>query len=167
MKYLYCFRCGAKVDYLEIESKMRAFCRECNLILYENPIPTVVALVSSGDKILLVKRGIEPGKGGWSLPGGFIEMEETPIDAVLRELCEETNLKGKSAKLIDVIYHKSKMYSSILLICYEVEVVDFYDMKPGDDSIDVGLFEYKTRPELVFEPHEEILNRWWGEKKKQ
>lgn len=130
------------------------------MILYENPIPTVVALIEKDRKVLLVKRGIDPGKGGWALPGGFIEMNESPESAILREVYEETNLRGREVKLFDVIHYNSVFYSSILIISYEVSVTDFEPAKPGDDAVEVRFFSLRDRPKLVFEPHENLLLKW-------
>ena len=160
MKYLYCFKCGSKVEKIEVEHRERAYCKKCDIILYENPIPTVVALIRRGEKVLLIRRGIEPGKGGWALPGGFIEMNESPESAILREVYEETNLKGKEAKLFDIIHYNSVFYSSILIISYEVLISDFEPARPGDDAIEVRFFNFDDRPKLIFKPHEDLLRKW-------
>ena len=67
------------------------------------PFVGVGALIKRNDEILIVKRGNEPGKGLWSVPGGLVETGETLIEAVKREIKEETGLKIKVLKLIDVL----------------------------------------------------------------
>ena len=67
------------------------------------PFVGVGALIKRNDEILIVKRGNEPGKGLWSVPGGLVETGETLIEAVKREVKEETGLKIKVLKLIDVL----------------------------------------------------------------
>ena len=64
-------------------------------IHYENSKPTASLICIFQDKLLLIKRAIEPAKGFWGLPGGFIELGETPDEGAIRELKEETNLSGQ------------------------------------------------------------------------
>jgi len=66
------------------------------------PLVGVGALVMKDDKVLLVKRQTEPGKGLWSIPGGLVELGETIIEAVKREVKEETSLDTEIKELIGV-----------------------------------------------------------------
>ena len=66
------------------------------------PIAAVGVLIQDKDKVLLIKRGTEPGKGSWSIPGGMIELGETAREAGKREVEEETGLKVKLDHVIDV-----------------------------------------------------------------
>ena len=67
-------------------------CDECNGWL--NPALAVDAAVQRGEDVLLIQRKYPPMVGYWGLPGGFVERDEDPLDAVLRELKEETGLIG-------------------------------------------------------------------------
>ena len=74
--------------------------------MHSKPIPAVSALIVKDGKVLLVKRGCEPNRGLWSLPGGSIELGETAREAVAREVLEETGLTievGEPAGVHDVI----------------------------------------------------------------
>ena len=88
---------------------------------YNNPVPVAVMLIpdyyrkknESGlivgtDGLLLIKRGNEPQKGKWALPGGFVNEKEHPRDAALREAEEETGIKLKSARLLDIFLAKNR-----------------------------------------------------------
>jgi ADP-ribose pyrophosphatase YjhB (NUDIX family) len=70
---------------------------------YRNPAPTVSILVVDGDRVLLGKRGGNPGKGTWSLPSGYIDYEEDFLTTAIRETKEETGLDIQVCSLIDVI----------------------------------------------------------------
>ena len=69
----------------------------------QNPIVGVGAVVLRGEKILLVKRGNEPFKGEWSIPGGKQKVSETVVEAVKREIYEETGTRIKKLKFLDVV----------------------------------------------------------------
>ena len=67
------------------------------------PIVGVGAVIIQRDKILLEKRGNDPGRGKWSIPGGIVELGESPEQAVIREVREETGLVVDAPELIDVV----------------------------------------------------------------
>ena len=76
-------------------------CDECNGWL--NPALAVDAAVQRGEEILLIQRKFPPMAGYWALPGGFVERDEDPLIAVLRELEEETGLIGSNPELLMVM----------------------------------------------------------------
>jgi 8-oxo-dGTP diphosphatase len=67
------------------------------------PVVGVGAIIICDGKILLEKRRGEPGKGKWSVPGGLVELGETTLEAVIREVKEETGLDVAEPELIDVV----------------------------------------------------------------
>ncbi len=69
----------------------------------DHPVVGVGAIILRQGKLLLEKRGNEPAKGQWTIPGGVVEVGESLEDAVLRETEEETGLKGEKPELIDVV----------------------------------------------------------------
>jgi ADP-ribose pyrophosphatase YjhB (NUDIX family) len=68
-------------------------CGRCGQTTYRNPLPVAVLLVPIGSGVLLVRRGIEPGRGKLALPGGYINLGETWEEAAARELYEETGVR--------------------------------------------------------------------------
>ena len=161
----YCPSCGAKLKLKKTDDKKRQVCPACGWVNYENPLPSAAALVrNKKGEILLVKRGVEPGKGEWALPSGFIEIDETPEKACLRELEEETGLKGRIVRLLGVYPQKSNLYKNVLIIGYEVEARG--TLSPGSDSLRAEFFPPDKIPDIPFFSHRKIIQSGAEEKKK-
>ena len=154
--FKYCPKCGSKLKLSRIEEEKRLACSECQWVYYENPLPSSAALVrNKKGEVLLVKRGHEPGMGKWALPSGFIEIDETPEKACLRELREETGLKGKIVRLVGVYSQKSLLYRNVLIIGYEVEARG--NLSPGSDSLEAEFFPLGNLPDIPFSSHKKII----------
>lgn len=139
-----------------IEERQRYFCPACGWIAYENPLPCSAAMVrDTGGGILLVKRGVEPGKGKWGLPSGFIEIDETPEQACLRELEEETGLRGEILSLMGVYAQESMLYKNVVIIGYAVAAKG--RPSPGSDSVDAAFFLPDKLPEIAFPSHRAMI----------
>ncbi len=98
-KFKFCPNCATAVADRQIDHRRLPACPNCTFIDWRNAKPCAGALVIREGKVLLVKRGIEPAKGHWDVPGGFMEAHETPEQATIRELREETGLV-----ITDLIY---------------------------------------------------------------
>lgn len=154
--YKFCPVCGNRLNRKKEEGRERFFCPVCLWIHYENPLPSAAALVQNEkSEILMVKRGVEPGLGKWALPSGFIEIDETPEEACLRELKEETGLDGKIIKLMGVYSQESSLYKNVLIIGYKVEGEG--KIMPGSDSQEVRYFPLHSLPEIPFSSHVEMI----------
>ena len=159
-KLIYCSTCNTKNQFSEIEGAIRYHCPKCKAIHYQNPKPTATLICIQNKKILLVKRAFEPAKGTWSLPGGFIELGETPEDAATRELKEETNLNGEVIKLLGHCSHFNSVFGDILLIGMEMKINNWDSLMPGDDADGADFFEVENCPKLAFECHEKIFKMY-------
>ena len=109
------------------------------------PISAVIAMIIHDDKVLLVRRGKEPNKGRWGLPGGKIELGETIKEAALRELKEETNITAQAGQILtafDVIMHDEKQqtrhhYILIPVLCSYLDGT----AKAASDAAEVRWFD--------------------------
>jgi len=140
-----------------------ATCDECNGWL--NPALAVDAAVKRGDSILLIQRKYPPMQGCWGLPGGFVERDEDPLLAVLRELEEETGLIGEKPELLMVMGNpKRDPRKHIVSIVYEVEVQDG-EPQAGDDAADARFWSLEEvlsgQVELAGD-HLEIIKNWFN-----
>lgn len=155
-EFRHCPLCGAGLEAKLVEGRKRLVCPRCFWIRYLNPLPCSAAFVAnSHDEILLVQRGVEPGRGKWGLPSGFIEIEETPEEACLRELQEETGLSGRIKALIGVFSQLSLVYKRVIIIGFSVEAEG--KLSPGSDSIAADYFSTCRLPEIAFTTHKQII----------
>jgi len=108
----------------------------------------------------MVKRSVEPKKGYWCLPGGFMELGETPENAGLRELKEETGLSGKIEMLLGVTTNPSKNYNTVLMTGF---LIKSYEGIPiaGDDAEDVNWFSLEELPEVAFDSHKRFIHIYY------
>ena len=105
-RILHCNRCGAAVQYRvpPDDSAERACCTACGHIQYENPLNVVGTLPRLGDgRVLLCRRAIEPRRGFWTLPAGFMELGETVEEGALRETAEEAGAEVELGPLISLL----------------------------------------------------------------
>jgi ADP-ribose pyrophosphatase YjhB (NUDIX family) len=88
---IYCLNCGSGLaeSLLPTESRPRLVCASCGYIHYLNPKVVCGTLPVEGDKVWLLRRGIEPRLGYWTYPAGFLEIDETTEEAARRETLEE------------------------------------------------------------------------------
>lgn len=121
-KYKFCPLCGQRLLPGIFSNKKRSYCCKCHYIRYENPLPSAAAIAQLNGQILLIKRSVNPGKGLWTLPAGFIEAGETPEQACLRELYEETAMRGEVVALINAYHEYADVYGDILNLIYYVEL---------------------------------------------
>jgi 8-oxo-dGTP diphosphatase len=155
----FCSLCGGHLERISHDGRMRLYCRTCDTINYENPLPATAAVVLDHNKhLLLVKRGMEPGKGEWCLPGGFVEMDESPSEGVLRELHEETGLRGTVNQLIDAVYEDSHFYGPLIIIGYGV-TPQGGTLQAGDDAAEVQYFPLADLPSVAFDSHQTIIDK--------
>lgn len=112
---------------------------------YNNRGVSVDALVIHKGKILLIKRGVEPEKGKWGLPGGYVGWDESAEEAVVRELKEETGLQAKSIRFLTVQSSPTRHPKQVITIAFRIDV-DSENIKSGDDAVDIGWFKLDQLP---------------------
>lgn len=155
----FCPYCGKKVIEKTLGGKVHYYCPECDCIHYENPLPAVAVLVlNQQNQLLLVKRSVEPAKGAWCLPGGFIEIDESIEEAALRELEEETGLKGEIGGLVDFFSQRSQYYGAILIFGYRVKILGG-ELKAGDDAQEVSFYDLNALPPIAFLSHQRLIEK--------
>ncbi|HEC96325.1 MAG TPA: NUDIX hydrolase [Euryarchaeota archaeon] len=121
-----------------------------------SPKVAVDGVVIKDRKILLVKRGKDPFKGKYALPGGFVEYGERVEDAVIREVFEETNVKVKIKDLLGVYSDPNRdPRGHVISIAFLLEYVSG-EPAGGDDAAEASWFDIDNLPPLAFD-HDKII----------
>ncbi|MFC2001987.1 NUDIX domain-containing protein [Chloroflexota bacterium] len=155
--YQYCPICGSILEPGVIEGKERKFCSSCDFIDYKNPLPVAVAITVKGKKFLLIKRGLAPKKGTWGNPSGFIEVGETPEEASLRELKEETGISGQVVRLVGALRIEDReVYGDMLVVTYLIKAGN-EDITPGDEVEDARFFDIAELPDYYIRRYSDII----------
>jgi 8-oxo-dGTP diphosphatase len=152
----YCIRCGAKLVSIEKFGKLRPGCPECGWIYFADPKVAAAVLVEKEYLVLLARRKIEPARGKWTLPVGFVDAGEDPKDAARRECQEETGLSVQIGELLDVIYGLEHPRGAHIVLFYRAEIIAG-EIKPGDDVDEVAFYSRNNLPELAFSTTRKIL----------
>lgn len=118
----FCPRCGHRLEerFLDGEQKPQKVCGNCSFIFYLNPKVAAGAIPSQDGKIWLIRRNIEPSSGSWTYPGGYVDLGECVPDAAVREAYEETMLRVRLDRLLNVYSYGE---SGIVMIAYCATVI--------------------------------------------
>ena len=137
---------------------------------YPHPSVTTDCVIFGFDgtkmRVLLIERGLEPYKGRWAFPGGFLNMDESAETGALRELYEETGLKGAYIRQFHTFSDpKRDPRERVITIAYYA-LVRLQEVKAGDDAAKAEWFALDEIPELAFD-HDLVLSMALQELKKQ
>lgn len=153
----YCPRCGTPVVQAERSGRERPVCPNCGWIYFADPKVAVAALITQENEVLLVRRTVDPQRGLWALPAGYVDAGEDPVCALERECQEETGLKVRVTDLIDVLNGQDHPNGAHIIIVYRVEVVSG-SLRPGDDVDRADYFRRDNLPPLAFPSTLKVLD---------
>lgn len=140
----------------EYESKKRRLEEQIDR-LFGGPTLTADGIVVVDDRLVLVRRGREPGKGGYALPGGFVEYGERPEDCAVREVREETGLITEPLQLVGIYSDPDRdPRGHLVSAVFHLRQVGG-ELRAGDDAQGVGLFDLDKLPALAFD-HARIVD---------
>lgn len=132
------------------DEKLRYCCDACDVIFYQNPKNIVGTVPIYGNQVLLCKRAIEPRRGKWTLPAGFMENGETALAGAIRETSEEAGARVKI--LPSNLYTLFNLpYINQVYLFFRAELEDL-NFSPGIESLETGLFRENEIPwrEIAF-----------------
>jgi ADP-ribose pyrophosphatase YjhB (NUDIX family) len=161
----YCQRCGGAMEIRILEEKERLACTQCGLIFYRHAKLGANALIVVDEQVVLVKRAADPYRGEWSLPGGFVEYEEHPEQALLREMKEELSVEVEIIRLLGLYHNRANdMIANCIFPVYLCRICSG-ELCAGDDAGEVELFEPDALPTpIAFEGHRKALEDWLQER---
>lgn len=140
-----------------IEGRELEACPNDDFVLWRDPKVAAAIVVEAGGGVVLGRRAIEPGYGLWCLPGGFVNDDESPAEAVVRECREEIGAAVEVDSVLDV-YHGAKTTApSIVVIAYRGRLAAGEKVAPGDEMLEVGVFRLDALPPIAFPSHREAL----------
>lgn len=155
----FCPRCGHALELQESYGRERPVCPNCNFIFFFDPKVAVLGFIVQNNKVLLVKRAVDPGSGKWACPAGFVEYDEAPEHAVIREVEEETGLITEVKDLMEVFPKKDEGLADIVIV-YKMQIIGGI-LQAADDAEAVGWFGRNELPELVFYPSIHLVGERW------
>lgn len=157
----YCSSCGSKTETRLVAKQRLSVCPQCDRIFFRNPKVVVAALIEDAGRVLLILRDIEPGRGFWGLPGGYVDWDEHPQDAVIRECMEEVQVRVEPLELL-AVQHIVMDDEGIVILSYRAKLVAG-DPAAGDEVTQVGWFRPDGLPPLAFTSHRKVLQHWTQE----
>ena len=153
----FCVNCGSALVPRVIEGREVEACPNDGFILWHDPKVSTAVVVEAEGGIVLGRRSIEPGYGLWCLPGGFVNDDEDPEVAAVRECREEISVPVELTGLIGVFHIAKTDASSMLVIAYEGRLVDEAVPAPGAEMLEIAVFRPESAPQLAFPSHKRVL----------
>lgn len=163
---VFCSSCGSSKIAQRVpdgDNLPRYVCGNCGMIHYQNPKIVVGCLPESERKVLLCKRAIEPRRGLWTLPAGFLENGETLVAGAARETLEEARAHVEVGELYTVI---SLPQINQIYMMFRARLADD-DFGPGPESLEVRLFAEDDVPweEMAFRTITRTLRNFFLDRK--
>lgn len=147
------YLCG--VIFTQIKMENNKYCYK-----YPHPAVTTDCVIFGFDgselQVLLIERGIEPFKGKWAFPGGFLNMDETAGEGALRELKEETGLENAYIEQFNTYSDPGRDPRERVITIAHYALVRIQEVKGGDDAAKAQWFPIDEVPQLAFD-HDKIL----------
>ena len=143
----------------EGDNRPREICDSCGYVAYDNPKIVVGSVVATEGRVLLCRRAIEPRRGFWTLPAGYLEHGETLAEGAAREAQEEAGAHIRSDGVL-ALYNISRIGQ--VQVMFRARFAGAVEFTPGIESLDVRLFAWEDIPwdELAFPSVRWALNAW-------
>lgn len=156
----FCPNCGAPMTDRFLFGRTRRACTSCGFVFFREPKLAVGALVEQEGQVLLVRRAVDPKVGDWCLPAGYVEYDEGPVAAVIREVKEETGLVVRVMDLLSAYHVRSDPRGLGVILMYRAAPVGG-TLAPGDDADLAAFFAPDALPRNVaFASTRRALLRW-------
>ena len=162
----HCKTCGGVAEYRVPvdDNRERAVCTVCATVHYENPCNVVGTVPAWGEQVLLCRRNIEPRYGYWTLPAGFMELNETLAEGAVRETVEEA---GANIELQPLFSLLNVVRAGQVHLFYRARLIDTR-FAPGPETIEAQLFHEHEIPwdDLAFRTVRETLKLYFEDRRR-
>ena len=156
----YCPDCGTVLELREFEQRQRLFCSYCQRIHYVQLKVGAGALIEQDGSLLLLQRTQAPFQGCWNLPAGYVEADESPLEAVIREVCEETGLRVEAKELVDVYFFADDPRGNGIFIVYNCCSLGG-ELRASQEGVNPTFFPVTDIPEdLTGGGHDQAICAW-------
>ncbi len=147
------------------DDKLRYCCLQCDVVFYENPRNIVGTLPVLGEQVLLCRRAIEPRRGLWTLPAGFLENGETTLQGAIRETQEEAGATVQSGDC--TLYSLFNLPDINQVYFFFLATLQSPQFHPGTESLEVALFSETQIPwnELAFSVVRVTLEHYFADRR--
>ena len=160
MKKKFCDNCGSNIENVMMDTKEKRVCPTCKKNLYDHYIVGSGGIVEKDDKILLLKRTHEPFKEHYNLPSGHVNDDESPEDAAIREIYEETGLKVKIESLFGIYFFDDHPDGYGINIVYKCHTIGG-KLKDTKEAKESRFFMIDDIPDLIAGGgHSKAINDW-------
>ena len=156
----FCVNCGGPLAIRTIEGRDYEACPNDDFVLWHDPKVATAVVVETDGGIVLGRRAIEPGYGLWCLPGGFVNDDEHPAEAAVRECMEEICVAVELDGLICVYHVAKSTAASIVGVAYRGRMAPGANPSAGSEMLEVRVFRPDALPEIAFPSHREVLRRY-------
>ncbi len=156
----YCSDCSDSLKWKEIEHRQRQYCPRCGKVFYSQLKVGAGGIIEQDGKILLVRRAQNPFKNSWNLPAGYVENDESPAEAAVREVFEETGLQVEENGLVGVHFFADDPRGNGILIVYQCAIVSGR-VRETDEGLQIKYFAKQAIPEnLAGGGHAQAILEW-------
>ena len=153
----YCSFCANHLEKTLIQGVERPTCLKCGRVIYHDPKLAATVVIEIKGKVIMVKRAVDPGKGLWGFPGGYVNRGERVEDGAAREVNEETGLIVSIDRLIGLF---SEPDEPIVLAVFSGHKIGGEINCESIEVMDVDGFSLNNLPPLAFERDLSILEMW-------
>ena len=161
-EFQFCPVCGNRLDFSKLKAlePSRLFCPSCDFVLYLDPKVVACSILEMDGKIVLLRRAINPQKGKWVMPGGYVDRGEEVKAAALRETEEECGIKTRISMLLGVYSYSGQVQ---VVIVYVTKYVSG-NLISGDETLEARLFSENQIPwaNLAFQSTVDALKDYYA-----
>ncbi len=160
MKAHFCSTCGSPLQHRKVEHRPRGTCPNCGQIHYDYLKVGAGALIEQDGCLLLIRRTHEPFRQQWNVPAGYVEIDEDPAHAVIREVHEETGLQVKIDGLVNVYFFDDDPRGNGILIAYQCSIVGGELTESAEGTSPTFFAQDQIPRELAGGGHRQAILAW-------